>query len=86
MILTNIEAVRLDFGGPNERSIDAIGTVELEDLLHKGAFGEGSMRPKVEAATAFARSGRGRRAVICHLRDAQQGLAGTAGTQVLSDG
>lgn len=85
LILTNIDAVRVNFGTEQERPIGDISVPELQQLLHEGAFGEGSMEPKVEAALTFAESQPGRRSVICHLRDAQRGLDGGAGTQVRNE-
>jgi carbamate kinase len=43
------------------------------------------MRPKVEAAVQFVRAGRGRRAVIAHLRDGPAALRGETGTTIRSD-
>lgn len=83
MILTDVPRVYVGFGTPEQAPIERIGSREARDLIARGAFGEGSMAPKVEAACRFVDGG-GSRAVICHLDDAAAGLAGTGGTQVVA--
>jgi len=81
MILTDVEQAYVGFRSSEERPLGDIGVRHLRALHAGGAFGEGSMAPKVEAACRFVESGGGR-AVICHLDRALQGIAGTSGTQV----
>ena len=54
----------------------------LEQYAHQGHFGEGSMLPKVKAAIQFARSARGRTAIITSLDRGLEALAGKCGTRV----
>ena len=81
MILTAIDKVRIGFGTPRARSLDAVRVDELRRHFESGEFAEGSMGPKVEAALRFIDGG-GRRAVIAHLDAAEAALAGEAGTQI----
>jgi len=80
IIATDVSAVFLDWGLPQQR---ALGKVSPESLM-RIVFPQGSMGPKVRAACDFATS-TGRRAVIGSLAQIDDMLAGTAGTQVLVD-
>ncbi len=85
LILTDVDAVYRGWGTPQQEPIRRLGVTEAERLLETGELGEGSMRPKVEAAVQFVRSG-GRRAVITHLARGRAGLAGETGTLITGDG
>jgi carbamate kinase len=75
LLLTDIDAVYLDFGKPGARRIARAGI----GALRADQFATGSMRPKVEAATTFA-AAVGRPAAIGRLEDAAAILRGDAGT------
>ena len=81
LILTDVKKVQRGYGSFMPEDIDRMTVREAAMMLKKGEFGEGSMGPKVEAATSFARSGN--RAVIAELSDAPAALAGEAGTQIV---
>jgi carbamate kinase len=79
LILTDVDAVYLDWGKPTKRPLTRITPDEAERLDREGQFGEGSMAPKIRAAVDFVRR-TGGRAVITALpfgRDAVRGKAGT---------
>ena len=61
-------------GMPSELLLRRPDIVEAERHLADGHFAEGSMRPKVEAAVAFARSGPGRKTLITLLSKAKAQL------------
>ena len=82
MILTEVPAVAVSFGKPNQRDLGEVTAEELDRYAAAGEFGEGSMLPKVEAAAAFARSAPGRTAVITSLELGLAALDGRAGTRV----
>ena len=82
MILTEVPAVALHFGTPQQESLGEVKAEELEQYAHHGHFGEGSMLPNVKAAIQFARSAPGRRAIITSLDKGLEALAGKCGTQV----
>jgi carbamate kinase len=81
LILTAVEKVAIRFGKPDMQQLDRVDAKELEAFRKEGHFGKGSMAPKVDAALNFLAHG-GRRAVIAHLDQAAEALAGTAVTQV----
>lgn len=80
LILTDVDAVYVNWGTPEQRRLSELPVAEAERLDADGAFGEGSMAPKVRAAVDYVRS-TGGRAIITELsrgRDAVRGSAGTA--------
>lgn len=77
MLLTDVDAVYVDFGKPHARAISRAGASSFS----KGGFSSGSMGPKVEAAARFAAK-TGKRAAIGRLEDALAILDGTAGTTI----
>ena len=81
MILTAVDKVYLNFGKPNQQALGNVSLAEMETLQTAGEFAEGSMGPKVDAAISFLQKG-GKRAVIAHLDQAVDALAGNAGTQI----
>jgi carbamate kinase len=81
LILTNVDAVYHGYGTSHARAIRRIDLAGADHLLVGSELGTGSMRPKVEAAAAFVRSG-GARAVIAALSEGLAALAGEAGTTI----
>ena len=77
VIATDVDAVYLDWGTPQQRAVLAAHP----DALDPGLFPAGSMGPKVEAAAAFARA-TGRSAVIGSLEELPAMLAGEGGTRI----
>lgn len=77
VIATDADAVYLDWGTPRQRSIAAASPEALAGY----DFASGSMGPKVEAASQFARD-TGNRAVIGALDDLTRMISGQAGTVV----
>lgn len=80
IILTAVEKVALNFGNPDEQWLDSLSLREAGRFIEEGHFATGSMRPKVEAAAAFVRSGPGRKALITMLSKAKEGIEGKTGT------
>jgi carbamate kinase len=80
VILTDVAAVKRDFGKPGESEVRALSVDEAEELLPQLA--EGSMRPKVEAAVTMA--GAGGETIITALDRVEDALAGRAGTRIAS--
>jgi carbamate kinase len=83
-ILTGVERVAVDFNTPGQRDLDRMTLAEAERYIREGQFPEGSMLPKVQAATAFVRSGAGRRTLITSLDKLVEGLKGETGTWVVA--
>ncbi|HET6231869.1 MAG TPA: carbamate kinase [Longimicrobiaceae bacterium] len=84
VILTDVDAVYLDYGEPTQRAIRRLTVSQAVQLLDDGEMGSGSMGPKVEAAATFVRGG-GRRAVIARLDQGREAVAGRAGTEIVPD-
>jgi carbamate kinase len=78
VILTDVPAVKRAFGTPDEEEIRELNAAQAAELLPELA--EGSMRPKVEAAIAMARSGG--EAIITSLNGVEAALQGEAGTKI----
>jgi carbamate kinase len=79
LILTDVDAVYADWGTPRQRPLPTLSVDEAARMDAAGAFGEGSMAPKIRAAIDFVRR-TGGRAIITALdrgRDAVHGKAGT---------
>jgi carbamate kinase len=81
VMLTDVDAVYLDWGMPKARPLSR---VQAGDLC-AATFASGSMGPKVEAAIAFATE-TGQPAAIGKLEDAVEIVAGRRGTRINSGG
>lgn len=79
LMLTDVDAVHADWGGPRQHKLAHVTPHELRQL----DFAPGSMGPKVEAACRFVET-TGGHAAIGALGDAVKVARGEAGTQVLS--
>ncbi len=77
LMLTDVEAVFADWGGPDQAAIQTI----TPDALDAMTFAAGSMGPKITAACDFIRAG-GTLAGIGRLQDARAILEGRTGTRV----
>ena len=77
MLLTDVDAVYVDFGTPQARAVSKAGA----SAFAQGKFPAGSMGPKVDAATGFA-AATGKPATIGRLEDALAILEGKAGTTI----
>jgi len=81
MILTNVDAVFEGWGTPAARPIRRMTVRRAEELMAAGGLDEGGMKPKVEAASEFART-TGGRAIIAQLSDGPAALRGETGTTI----
>jgi len=82
LILTNIDAVYLNFGKQNQKRIKHLTIKEAKSLLQKRKFGLGSMQPKVEAAIQFLKGG-GKNCFIGPLERPLETLRGQTGTEIV---
>ena len=80
MIATDVEGVMLNYGRGNQTLLHRISVDESEYLQGQGQFPEGSMLPKVTAATEFILQG-GDRALIASIEHIEEAVAGRAGTE-----
>ena len=83
VILTAVEKVAINFGKENEKWLDEITVADAKKYAAAGEFAEGSMKPKVEAAIAFAESKKGRVSIITLLEKSKDGIAGKTGTRIV---
>jgi carbamate kinase len=82
IILTAVEKVAIHFGKPDEEWLSDLTPDQAEQYIADGEFAPGSMLPKVQACLEFAKSGRGRTALITLLEKAKDGIAGKTGTRI----
>lgn len=82
LILTAVEKAAVHFGKPEQRWLSEISAEEAERYAEEGQFAAGSMLPKVQATIRFARSRKGRTAVITLLEKAREALQGKTGTRI----
>lgn len=80
VMLTDADAVYMDWGQPTQRAIRRAAPEALAAL----PFAAGSMGPKVQAACRFVRA-TGKRAAIGDLADLGRIIAGEAGTMVAAN-
>jgi carbamate kinase len=84
LVLTDVDAVYADWGTPRQRPLARLTAGEAERLDAAGAFGEGSMAPKVRAAIDFVRRSGGR-AIITELSRGREAVRGGAGTTITAE-
>ena len=82
MILTDVDAVYIDWGKPTKRPLSRVTVSEIDDLDARHTFGEGSMAPKVRASAKYVRQ-TGGRAIITELSRGSDAVAGRAGTEIV---
>ncbi len=83
MILTNVDAVFDGWGTPAARPIRRMTVAEADALIAAGKLDEGGMKPKVEAAADFARTGG--RAIIARLSGGPAAIRGETGTTIMRE-
>jgi carbamate kinase len=83
LILTDVDAVYADWGTPQQRPIPRLSVEEAVQMDRDGAFGEGSMAPKIRAAVDFVRR-TGGRAIITALEKGRDAVRGEAGTTIMA--
>lgn len=81
-ILTAVDNVCINYGKPNEKKLTSLNVSDAEKYMQDGQFAPGSMLPKVAAACSFAKSGKGREAVIASLKNAPLAVCGKSGTKI----
>jgi carbamate kinase len=77
LILTDADAVYLDWGKPTQHALRSTNPRELSQYV----FDEGSMGPKIEASCEFIKQG-GKVVGIGALQDGLEILQGLAGTNI----
>ena len=67
IILTGEDHVYLDYGKPEQRPIECMSTAEAQRYIEEGAFEEGTILPKIQAAIDFIGNSAIRKATITKL-------------------
>lgn len=81
VVLTNVPHVSIGFGTESEKPIRSIDVASAVELLGSGEFPPGSMGPKVEAVSMYAKS-TGHPALITNVERLTDALKGEAGTWI----
>lgn len=81
VIATDVAGASLDWGKPTERPLRKVGLEEIKRHIADGQFPAGSMGPKIDALVQFVEA-TGKRAIICHLDQIEDAIAGKAGTEI----
>lgn len=84
VFLTDVAYVYVGYDTDDPTPLEDVSAETVREHLRAGEFGEGSMRPKVEACLAFLDAG-GERAVVAAPADLDRALAGEIGTRINSD-
>ena len=84
LILTDVDAVYADWRTPQQRPLRHLSVNDAEQMDKAGAFGEGSMAPKIRAAIDFVRR-TGGRAIITSLDCGRDAVRGEAGTTITTE-
>jgi carbamate kinase len=78
-IVTDVPAVSTGFRSTDEKQLGRVNAKAIKRHLDAGEFGEGSMKPKIEAALDFLKKG-GKRAIITDAYSLTRAIEGAAGT------
>jgi len=82
MMLTGVEHVCLNYGEPDQKSLETITIEEAERYMAEGHFPPGSMGPKVQAAVNFLKGG-GECVFIAAIDKVWETIAGKTGTRIV---
>ncbi|OQA92826.1 MAG: Carbamate kinase 1 [Elusimicrobia bacterium ADurb.Bin231] len=82
LISTAVEKVCLNFGKPDQKSLDRITVAEAKKYIKDGHFKPGSMLPKINAIVKFLEKG-GKQALITDPAHIPQALDGKTGTWII---
>ena len=80
IILTAVQNVAIHFGKENQEWLKDLSTEKALQYVKDGEFAPGSMLPKVEASIRFAKSKKGRTAIITSLENARNAILNGEGT------
>lgn len=81
LVLTDVSNAYINYGKEDEEAIGEISVADMQEHIDQGHFGEGSMKPKVQAAVDFVKSG-GDQAIITSIEKVIEAVHGNAGTRI----
>lgn len=82
IISTAVDGVYLNYGKPKSKLLPILTIKDCARYLKEGQFPEGSMGPKIKAATRFLQKG-GKEVIITSPDKIPQALKGKAGTKII---
>lgn len=82
VISTGVEKVCVNFGKPDQKTLDRVSAAELRAYYEQGEFPAGSMGPKVKAALDFLENG-GTKVIITSPEYLKAALNNEGGTHVM---
>ena len=82
VILTEVEKVAINWGKPDQKSLDHMTLAEAKRYCEEGHFAPGSMLPKVQAGMKFVTANPDKKAIITSLDKAIEGIEGKTGTVI----
>ena len=82
VIPTGVERVAIRFGQPDQQWLDRLDVAQAQRYIAEGQFGEGSMRPKIEALVTYVERCAGGRGVITNPENIARALRGETGTSI----
>ena len=83
VILTNVDAVKINYQKQNEKNLSELTLKETSELYESGMFPDGSMGPKIKAMIDFLECG-GKRSYITKVDLLEQTICGEAGTRFIN--
>jgi len=81
IFLTDVDHVYCNYGEPNQKPLRGLTVKEAINYLKENQFGEGSMKPKIEASVEFLKKG-GKRVLITSPEKLNLALKGKTGTVI----
>ncbi|MDQ4095428.1 MAG: carbamate kinase [Actinomycetota bacterium] len=81
VVLTDVEFAYRGFDTPDQSPLHELSVAEARELIEAGEFGDGSMRPKIEALCRFVEK-TGRPALITSIDAVERALDGETGTRI----
>lgn len=84
LFLTAYDKLTIEKGTPNEKVFDTVSARELHQYINAGHFPAKTTFPKVDASIRFVTADPKRKAVICSLENAKNGLIGRTGTTIIA--
>jgi len=82
IIPTGVEKVAINFGQPDEQWLDNLTPAEARALSDQGQFGEGSMKPKVDALLKFLQGNPQGKGLITKASTLMKAIGGHTGTWI----
>lgn len=82
VISTAVPKVCLNFGKPEQKTLDTINTEEAEKYMEEGHFAPGSMLPKIQALTDFVKS-TGNMGIVTDPENLYDAVYGSQGTKIV---